>query len=158
MDNRLKKIIAREGLIFLAFTILSCLSIFVISNIPDSKAYKITTSKPTAPASKAEPIDESKVVWDATPRFTTMPSIDKSEPIRESDVVWDDTPSKPKDIFDKIHAEQMAQLNADKPSVSAAYDYKTKIKQAGTYIILLGYPAYLLISFVTWAIKTLKQK
>jgi len=91
MNNKtIKKIIAKEGLILLAFIILSCLFIFVIANIPDYKAYKINTGEAI------------------------------------SGIVWD--------------------------------DYKAKMQQIGVYIILLGYPAYLLIHFIIWAGKILKQK
>lgn len=40
MDIKIKKIIAREGLVIVGFFIFSFIFIFILSNIPDFKAYK----------------------------------------------------------------------------------------------------------------------
>jgi hypothetical protein len=39
-----------------------------------------------------------------------------------------------------------------------AESQRAKVKEISIYILLFGYPIYLLIRFILWAIRTLKQK
>lgn len=90
MEKKIKRIIAREGLVLLGIILLGFIFYFIISNIPDFRAYKNIGGE-------------------------TIKGI-----------VWDDT--------------------------------KSMIESIAIYIIFLGYPVFLLVRFVIWAIKTLKDK
>jgi hypothetical protein len=53
------------------------------------------------------------------------------------------------DIFDKIYPEYQKEM---------AEKERGRAVSIGFFILLLGYPAYLLVRFIIWAVKTLKGK
>jgi hypothetical protein len=158
MNKNLKKIIAREGLVILGIIGISCL-IFLISD-----KYPLYKFDPNI-SSKITYLDneETRVKFeDGTMiEFETKPS---PQDIQEaySKAVGSKPSTLTSEQFDKLKksgftSEQIVSFEL-KRQTEKRLKIKKDLSSLGFLILFLGYPIYLLIRFIIWAIKVLREK
>lgn len=87
----------------------------------------------------------------------TARQIEEVKPKNIGKVDWDDVP---------IYKDEKGVIRFDEKTNNAYYlediekteNKRGKIREISFYILFLGYPFYLLIRFIVWAIGTLKAK
>ena len=132
MDNKkIKQIIAKEGLIIIGIMAISLLIAYLSNHIPNPK-----------PLTQAE--------WDAEVRVGDGVK-GKAD---ELDTIWDEFVVETKNAF-KDNATGNYYY---KPDYSQREKLRNSLGDFPVFFFFLGYPVYLLIRFILWAIRTLKEK
>lgn len=109
--QKIKKVIAREGLILLCLVFLSCGFFY---------------------------LDYLQKTW-------------VSKPVESSEV------GKPKDLFDRIPDIEIMDI-AKIPINQRPLFFRFDFNKIGLFSLFFAYPLYLVVRFILWAIKTLKEK
>lgn len=90
--------------------------------------------------------------------MTTPQLYIKARPIRIEQVINKEMP------IDLLTEKRVTYLDTGErkiyrlSEVNKAGDRQEKVRSIGFFILLLGYPVYLLVRFIVWAIRTLKEK
>ena len=116
----IKKLIAREGLIFIGIMLLGILFSFISAQIPYAER------KPVG-----APVFKDNGPWN---QYIVGTKDEKGRPIEKIDGSWYLKDSNDNNLM------------------------KDNIANLGMFILFFCYPFYLLIRFILWAIRTLKQK
>ena len=143
MKSKIKKIIAREGLIIVSFGLLG----LIYCLIPDYITVK------SSMASSIDPLTQSKyeIETESGTRYTVIFNKGRLNE-KEIDEFVDLTKERAK--AKGVSSASVEELGTIiKKEISSA-----KIKDKLLLVVLLGYPIYLLIRFVLWAIRTVRQK
>lgn len=146
-----RKIIAREGLIILAILFLSGVLLVIANSLPHDETsykYKVLTNNHHYEMETSAFIsginnheDQNFIMRSITEKHPNDFSQDEIEAISKSSFVPDDF---------KIEY------------IGPQYSFRTKCKSfinmAGLFVLILLYPGYLIVSFISWSIKTLRTK
>jgi len=174
MTPKIKKIIAREGFVILGIIVVSCL-IFLLSSIyppvpKQSNIYDGLTSTEKSALKELTELREQFPEYDDLDNLTLAEKLAKK--FSEYKQVYVSMKSiniknKEKKVFDistaKMATDSLGKRHLITPLIPKAELERrqvTKIRgtlfNTGFLCLIYGYPAYLLISFIVWMIKTIR--
>ncbi len=148
----IKKTIAREGLVILGIIAVGGLIILLSFVFPPYPApinskFDITTAKPVENTRDyyAEEIEGKK-------SSQYLSETDKSN---QDSNEWVDVPV---DTAKKVVTDLLTKKSYRLSDIERMNRGQQNINNAGFFIIFLGYPVYLIIRFITWSIRILREK
>ena len=152
MNSKLKRIVAREGLIIIFLVIIAAICIFLSDwqSTHISKHPFISQKELQSILSQVKKIDEKHIVCPNGQKaeFDSQPD--------SQDIYWACQYSKsgePQKFSDK-ELYDMAGIQKEERPIIQRIDFSKWV----IFFLLAVYPVYLFFRFVLWAIRTLKQK
>jgi hypothetical protein len=163
----IKKLVAREGLIILSFLGISLLIILTPDLYIKPKPIGLA---PGVTQAEIKSIDTLMELRKEYPQYNDLDNLNLAQKIA----------SKYPE-YEAVHKDflEISERNKDKPNVfdistakpvqSTGETYRLdeiikagqqqeKVRTVGFYFLILGYPVYLLVRFIVWAIRTLREE
>ncbi|MFZ3136681.1 MAG: hypothetical protein WA126_04715 [Thermodesulfovibrionales bacterium] len=144
--NKIKRIIAREGLILLVIGLITG-GFFYLAYLQDTW---VTSLKDGTSSYKLFDIEGAKKEGYTDQEIIEYLAKEGRSPQQIRKIFKDDELSK---IPDKKLMD-IAGIPANKRSLFYRYDFA----ETGFYFLIFTYPSYLLVRFIIWAIKTLRER
>ena len=161
-----KRVIAREGLVVIGFVVLSAVLIFISDHFPplpkeahgkylvstEGDHHYLVPAENPANKNKNEIASEStKTEIELAKEELSKREFAKQELAKKKALTYEE--------FLKLRREgHSIEALVDTIDVTQLVRVQNRIRNFGFFLLFAGYPFYLLIRFIFWAIGTLKQK
>ncbi len=152
MQSKIKKIIAREGLVIIGIIFLAIGFFLIYQQVPPTYIYKIEANGQSYQVKRNDYLSESELLEVAKEMLRRV----SSNPNPHQGLM---------DAFDKMrHKLNLKEIAPDKLSEILTVTYigqspnKGYLLYTSFFLFLFAYPIYLMIRFILWAIKTLSAK
>lgn len=174
MKLQIKKIIAREGLVVLGIIGASCLLLFISSvypPIPKSDIYGGFTQ------AERKSIGELMDFREKYPEYDDLNNLELAEKLANKYPGYQQIYKNIKSINERNKNQDRFDVSTAKPPkndyyaeeiegkrpprdllVELAETKRARIGDVGFHLLFIGYPVYLIIRFILWAVRTLKHK
>lgn len=159
MSIKIKKLIAREGLIILSFIGLSLLIILTPDIYIKRKPIDFLVGVTKQEDKSLEIIMNFRKKY---PQYNDLDNLTLTERLArkypEYVPVYQDLKKINERNKNKTNVFDVSTATTITPSIEKIYIQKEKVKSFGFLLLFLGYPIYLLCRFIFWAVKTLRNK
>ncbi|HAU1234310.1 TPA: hypothetical protein ACXHA5_000646 [Legionella pneumophila] len=168
MNIKIKKLIAREGLIILSFIGLSLLIILTPDLYIKPKPIDLLAGVTKQEDKSIEKIMNFRKKY---PEYNDLNNLTLAEklankypeyvPVYQDIKKINERNKNKTDIFDVSTANPIDSSQSESeidPRIEKIHVQKEKVKNFGFLLLLFGYPIYLLCRFIFWAVKTLRRK
>lgn len=157
MSLKTKKIIAREGLIIVGIIILSILLTIVSKQINRPMRILPLDDWVESPQDETDAINKILDLREKYPQYNDLTNMELAKRMAKKYPDWENVYK----VIQRINEESKNlkyNYATSKPAKIKRSKLSEQVSTLSYWILIFGYPLYLLIRFILWAIKTLKQK
>ena len=155
---RIKRLIAREGLIVLGIITSSILLIFASSQVNRRLRVLPLDNWTTAPEDESEAISKIRELRSRYPEYDDQTNLELSERMARKYPEWQGVHQ----VMQRINEESIRKKHKynyalSRPRKITRQEFSERLSVLGFQVLYFGYPIYLLVRFVVWAIAVLRQ-